>query len=1572
MPDIGEAPDPTPLSDGEKWEQSQMAAGVPAPEVQSGKDERTAALRTGGFTKDQIDAYWGVNKPTPKANAAGNSNVAAATQAKPDTTPSLLSDPLQYLGAALGTATDGLKALSQGYGNTAYAAAVGARQTQAVGSAGAGLGELNAAYASPDPSDPEAARDAFTTIGHLGMAAWDFSSAAFQEVLAAPMAALDAGGPGAAVSKIPIPATPGFQIKAGPLGQVTVPAAPATHLPQTWTGDTVGLVAGFALGGDHSLPPAAIPEATRYTAMEATHSGEFKTGPADIVPHHVDAPASPVVSAVKDAIPTHDDFRIQATRLIGHGLDVGTTKRVQHNLEQVWVNAGIHPADAVDMAERDPVYREELFHQDIAGNPVTPHFQSFRPTAPKPFATPKPEEGTAPLAGSVDDGLTLMKSLEASGVNAVSKTGAEGTYQIEPYTARQYMGADFDMSTLKDPAVNARVARVIMSDLYHRYQGNQEAMAIAYNAGPGRADKWVANTEGAGVRLEAVRDNSLRSGWRYTTVATARDEAWMPLETQQYVARARYKLGGHTEPEGVVHDGGPHVTTPDGTTPVQGGLPGEREPYEFKTAENGAEVDSLGIENSIGQHQKEEQDEPVIDHVDVHTGKSVFEGEASGGAASAWGLDRPYEDAENEVLSNIGEQSDLPAPKGLSAYDRFITAVMSRVQPAKVLSDYLRNNDELDEADYDLRDAFSQATKSPQRAQIAAGATEHGGGAVDWDPEKLEWTVNPEIPTARTAVASAIKNGGTAQGLMAWLLARRTMVLEVNRKINTGFNVGAASRMMADDGARAVYQDAADQWDAYNHNVLKYAVKSGWKSQAEADAIESAGAWVSMRALRGDEQGFRLPDKGFLIGNPLKRMRGKNGQIVDSLVASLDNNAQIFRSGDINLATHQLITHAEADPEFAATYGLRKVGTPKLPDRDVIDNALKAYGFDENDEAAMNKAREAFGSIIGERDDAKLGPMQFAYYRNGVKEIWETSAPEVANMIKGASPIQANMIIRVARDISAVVRIGIEAPVDFAIRAFGGHQMIQWMNNRNHPPPFITGFTGLLKTMNMHDLALEAMANGSMGTSLVDMDKDTLYDTMSKVLTDNGTLNHVTNDVGQYNAKVLKFSEDKPSIIERAEGVGNAIKNSHLSPIWLSRAVQERLDQGNRVGLYAQGRAKGMTGAKAGSNAAEAGIDYTNGGANAIISMWSSMVPFMRPSLLYTENALASIERNPAAYATYATMAVTLPKIALFAMNMYADSIPKGQPGYIPEADKYRNLPNWEKLYYYITPPIFGQRLKLRMPAFASFPFGAVPEAMMQTMWEHDPVKFMDSFQAWMRDTVPPLVPPLLQEPLTAISGFNMDTFQPLVPSSSANAFAELEQTPSSSVAAKALSRIVSPPLRAMGVPLKLSPIVIDHLTNGWLGESGRAIDQAVNAAAHRPGPPTDIADIPFVHGFFLSHPGLNGQVLDDYYTEKAKFDAQLANKQAIKKERTVDANPTEDQSMVPDAERYSNAESTLNKISKVLARQRLELWAINDSPTMSADEKLTQGTNITNYTIQLAYNATQQMRAFEVRHPAH
>lgn len=70
----------------------------------------------------------------------------------------------------------------------------------------------------------------------------------------------------------------------------------------------------------------------------------------------------------------------------------------------------------------------------------------------------------------------------------VSPAGAVGRYQVTPATAKSY---GLDPAQLTNPAYNAMAANVVLSDLSRRYGGDQQAVAVAYNAGPGVADRWL-------------------------------------------------------------------------------------------------------------------------------------------------------------------------------------------------------------------------------------------------------------------------------------------------------------------------------------------------------------------------------------------------------------------------------------------------------------------------------------------------------------------------------------------------------------------------------------------------------------------------------------------------------------------------------------------------------------------------------------------------------------------------------------------------------------------------------------------------------------------------------------------------------------------------------------------------------------------------------------------------------------------------------------------------------------------------------------------------------------------------
>jgi hypothetical protein len=125
--------------------------------------------------------------------------------------------------------------------------------------------------------------------------------------------------------------------------------------------------------------------------------------------------------------------------------------------------------------------------------------------------------------------LALIRKLENSGDNAVSTAGAIGRYQIMPNTARQY---GFDPAKLTDPKYNETAAQAVLRDLQKKYGNDTDAILTGYNAGPGRANQFLA---------------------------AGRNPAVLPLETQKYLAHSHQLLA----------QSGPAVATPYSAVPTQ-------------------------------------------------------------------------------------------------------------------------------------------------------------------------------------------------------------------------------------------------------------------------------------------------------------------------------------------------------------------------------------------------------------------------------------------------------------------------------------------------------------------------------------------------------------------------------------------------------------------------------------------------------------------------------------------------------------------------------------------------------------------------------------------------------------------------------------------------------------------------------------------------------------------------------------------------------------------------------------------------------------------------------------------
>ncbi len=289
--------------------------------------------------------------------------------------------------------------------------------------------------------------------------------------------------------------------------------------------------------------------------------------------------ATTVGGALDGKVPNANDFVTNAVTMLGlhaAGRMVGTGggqrfepndagKRVEANLQDIYRRTGIAPWKAVQMARTNPSFKNEILAQDVNGQPVTPNMNSSALDEP-----PRPGQKQEPALSfkdPVEELLPKVRGLEASGDDAISPAGAIGRYQIMPGTARQYMGSDFDISSLKDPVTNERVARTILTELNRRFRGDQDAILAAYNAGPGRAAQLIK--AGPGTRLDAVHTPH---GWVYQRVASPRSEAGLPLETQEYLARGRAGGGGGVPPAGGGGEGGgrpPQLEGPEGEDPFK-------------------------------------------------------------------------------------------------------------------------------------------------------------------------------------------------------------------------------------------------------------------------------------------------------------------------------------------------------------------------------------------------------------------------------------------------------------------------------------------------------------------------------------------------------------------------------------------------------------------------------------------------------------------------------------------------------------------------------------------------------------------------------------------------------------------------------------------------------------------------------------------------------------------------------------------------------------------------------------------------------------------------------------------
>lgn len=809
------------------------------------------------------------------------------------------------------------------------------------------------------------------------------------------------------------------------------------------------------------------------------------------------------------------------------------------------------------------------------------------------------------------------------------------------------------------------------------------------------------------------------------------------------------------------------------------------------------------------------------------------------------------------------------------------------------------------EKDISTEDMFRQTYASDDRAQYMMVR-----GNID--PITFDAKPGPALLDILKQVKDA---GGNIDDFNMYRVAARTLE-KAAQKIDTGIFKGGAAEaghifQLPEMQKYKAINEAMQEW---KKGGLEYGRDSGLWDQGRMDAMMKANtSHVSLRRVMGDDKAFNVGGGNgakFKARNPLKVMEGSDRQIIEPLTADMDNMRQIIRMADRNRA----IGHVVMSQEHVDLLGLTKLPAPdvKAMLAEPGSNVFKPYSMTPEAEAAMQQF------AIMSNKNANSGN-RFTFFRNGKAEVWEAKNPDVAELMRGAdSAGEADILTRVMTIPAKLERAGIVGAPDFGLRNIMTDQLSTWVLDPLHPPPYITTLRGVMDVFKKGDEFYDLMRRGGMSGAITEMDMVTHVNTAlgdQHLLTETGAL-----------AKTW-----------------NTVKH----PLELAQIVTERLTQMERMGYYKRAVEGGMDPNKAAMMGRKAYLDFSEKGTSVVANRIAKWVPFFRANLLGMKQFRDAVVDNPGKTATFATLGLVLPQIALYALNRGADK-------FLPEKDRYTSLPQWQRDQFFITPQIGGVRFHLQRP-FTIGPLVGIPiERFLESQFEKDPNAFNDILTDMVKGMTPSIIPAAVRPFLEQNTNHNFFTGMPLVSDSLKSATTDQQYTESTSEAAKKISAAIGSHT-GLGMA-DVSPIVLDNYVREWGGTIGATVLHTLDVPLGGGTKDTDWRDLPFVRGFVVQNTRMNTKQISDFYDEAAKWNA-------LHKDVSLEVKRGNLDQAQADKDEVGQKATLLVRIEHALNVQRTALGAIQKRDDMSKDEKRQLSERIYQDAWQIARFGTQALR---------
>ncbi len=308
-------------------------------------------------------------------------------------------------------------------------------------------------------------------------------------------------------------------------------------------------------------------------------------------------------------------------------------------------------------------------------------------------------------------------------------------------------------------------------------------------------------------------------------------------------------------------------------------------------------------------------------------------------------------------------------------------------------------------------------------------------------------------------------------------------------------------------------------------------------------------------------------------------------------------------------------------------------------------------------------------------------------------------------------------------------------------------------------------------------------------------------------------------------------------------------------PLALFQIVSELGEKATRLGEFKKGLAQGALPLETGMASREVTLDFAKAGTQA--RAVNQIIAFFNATIRGWERPIQAFKEAPVKTSAKIFLGITLPSLILWTINH--------------DDDRWKEIPQWQKDLFWIV--MTKDRIyRIPKPFELGIIFGSLPERFLDYLVEKDPDAMKNFATNLLGSSLPGWIPTGLEPIIENITNHSFFRGVPIVSGAKKALPEEFQYTQYTSEVAKGLGSV-----------LKLSPVKIDNLIQGWTGGLGRYATQAIDKILQGTGiVPTKIepsltwADIPAVRAFVVRNPiGGSSASVDKFYDVLDEYTAQ-------------------------------------------------------------------------------------------------